>query len=173
MKTYLNENSFLSLVSSAVEVYPNETLGILIGIKSQDKIQVQYAVPYQTAKRSKDEVEVTPLKERRLNKFLTKTTALEIVGDFHSHSEYEVSRDGYKLSLKDKSSMKRGGLGIVIVISKDKKRREWRHLSKGSLLGSIYPYRSRITSWFAEGDQQSKRFSISDIFCPFALGLNR
>lgn len=172
MKTYLNENSFLSLVSSAVEVYPNETLGVLIGIKSKDKIQVQYAVPYQTAKRKRGEVEVTPLREKRMNKFLTKTTALEIVGYFHSHPECDVLR-GYKLSPEDKNSMKHGEWGIVIVINKDRKRRDWKHLPKGSLLGSIYPYSLRITSWFTGGDQQNKQFNISDIFCPFALGLNR
>lgn len=172
MKTYLNENSFLSLVSSAVEVYPNETLGVLIGIKSKDKIQVQYAVPYQTAKRKRDEVEVTLLKEKRMNKFLTKTTALESVGDFHSHPECDVLKK-YKLNCDDEKSMKHGTLGIIIVIKKDKTKRDWKHLSKGSLLGSIYPYSLRITSWFTKGTKQNKQFSISDIFCPFALGLNR
>lgn len=169
MKTYLNENSFLSLVSSAVEVYPRETLGVLIGIKSKDKIMVQYAIPYQTARRGRNEAKVTQPREKRMNKFLIRTTALEIVGDFHSHPE-DVSK-GYKPSSEDKKSMRRGELGIIVTINKDKKRRDWKHLSKGSLLGSIYPYSLRITSWYR--NLQNKHFSISDIFCPFALGLNR
>ena len=44
------------MVTAAVEAYPEETLGVLIGTKGIDTFMIQYAVSYQTAKRSKEEV---------------------------------------------------------------------------------------------------------------------
>jgi proteasome lid subunit RPN8/RPN11 len=159
------------MVTATVETYPEETLGVLIGVRTAKRILVQYAIAYQTARRSRDEVYPHPKRSQRMDNFLEKVTRLEVVGDFHSHPEVSVDKVfGIKLSETDKNSMLAKKLGIVIAIDKDEKEREWRHLSKGSLKGGVYPYSVKMTSWFKTEESE---FKISKIHCPFALGLGR
>jgi len=105
-----------------------------------------------------------------MDKFLGRLTHLELIGDFHSHPEKGVLSKSYKLSQPDKKSMDVESLGIVIVIQEDKESREWEHLEKGSLLGSVNPYSLRITSWFKVREM---KYEIAEIHSPFALGLKR
>lgn len=169
--TFIGENAFISMVTAAVEAYPEETLGVLIGLRTAERIWVQYAVAYQTAHRSRDEVYPHPKRSSRTDLFLKKVTLLEVVGDFHSHPETSIDQvRSVQLSEPDKNSMSAGNLGIVIAIDKDSKKREWKHLAKGSLKGCVHPYSIKITSWY-KTDGNSYR--IANIQCPFALGLGR
>lgn len=150
-----------------------ENLGVLLGLLEPSKKRnvVQYAVVYQTAKRTRDAVNPDPKRATRLDRFLEKVTFLEVIGDFHSLPELPVrGKTSCWLSNDDKSSMKIGGLGFVIAIEKDHKERDWCHLSKGSLLGSVFPYSVKISAWYKEAENE---FKISKIHCPFALGLGR
>lgn len=159
------------MVTSAVETYPNETLGVLIGLRKAGKIIVQLATAYQTAERNKDSVEVHPKLSDRMCNFLEQVTHLEVVGDFHSHPDAGVDKKScIKLSPADKKSMSNNNLGIVIAIDKDGRRREWKHLPKGSLKGSVSPYSLKMTTWLKTPDNQYK---IAQNFCPFALGIGR
>lgn len=168
METFLSENAFVSMVTAAVEAYPQETLGVLIGLRGPRAIWVQYAIVYQTAERDKMEVAAHPIRSRRTNRFLEKITRLEL-GDFHSHTKVPIGKvSSVQLSLTDRESMSLKNLGIIIAIDKDKLKRNWRHLPKGSLKGCVFPYSLKITSWF-----KSRRddYKLSRIECPFALGL--
>ena len=82
-RTWLSENAFLSIVSASVEAFPEETLGVLLGMREplRKRILVQYAVVYQTAERARDKVESDPKRAARLNRFLEEVTFLEIVGE--------------------------------------------------------------------------------------------
>ena len=169
-EVFLTETAFISMVTAVVEAYPQETLGVLFGLRKLDKIWVQHAIVYQTAERKKQEVSVDEERKRRMDKFLSRVTHLEIIGDFHSHPERDVLGESYKLSPRDKNDMEVKSLGIVIVAQKDGENREWEHFQKGSLCGSVYPYSLRITSWFKSNET---KYEIAEIYCPFALGLKR
>ena len=169
METFLSENAFISIITAAVEAYPQETLGVLIGLRGPRAIWVQYAIVYQTAERDKMEVMAHPIRTRRTNHFLKKITHLELVGDFHSHTKVPIDKaSSIQLSRTDKQSMPQKNLGIIIAITKDKVQRNWRHLPKGSLKGCVLPYSLKIASWFKSGRDE---YEISKIQCPFALGL--
>ena len=169
METFLSEKAFISMVTAAVEAYPEETLGVLIGLRGPRAIWVQYAIVYQTAERDKMEVTAHPIRTRRTNRFLKKITHLELVGDFHSHTKVPIDKKySIRLSRTDKRSMSQKNLGMVIAINKDKVQRSWRHLPKGSLKGCVFPYSLKIASWFKSGRD---KYEISRIECPFALGL--
>ncbi len=171
MEVIINESAFISMVTAAVETFPNETLGVLIGLRKAEKIVVQLAVAYQTARRTNDSVDVHPKLSNRMNFFLEKVTHLEVVGDFHSHPEAGVDRiSSVKLSTADKNSMNVDNLGVVIAIDKDERKLEWRHLPKGSLKGSVHPYTLKVTTYFKTRENQYK---IANNFCPFALGIGR
>jgi proteasome lid subunit RPN8/RPN11 len=131
---------------------------------------VQYAIVYQTAERERDSVEVNPKRATRTNNFVTRVTHLKAVGDFHSHPELPVKgKRSCRLSQADKDSMEDGNIGFVIAIDRDSEEREWRHLSKGSLLGSVHPFSLKISGWLRQEDD----FELVGIHCPFALGLGR
>lgn len=170
---WLSETAFLSMVSSAVEAFDNETLGVLLGLHDirWRRIIVQYAVVYQTAKRARDSVNVDPKRAQRLNKFLEKVTSLEVIGDFHSHPNLRVrDKSSCWLSPEDKADMSEGDISFVIAIDHDSIERGWKHLSLGSLLGSVFPYSLKISGWLRENEND---FRIASIHCPFALGLGR
>lgn len=172
-KVWLSENAFIAMVSAAVEAFKDETLGVLLGLSEPHwrRVVVQYAVVYQTAKRARDEVEADPKRAARLNKFLEKVTFLEVIGDFHSHPEMPVRRlSSCWLSDKDKKWVSVGEIGFVIAIDRDYNERNWHHLSKGSLMGSVYPYSLKISAWYKTAKDN---FKLSKIHCPFALGLGR
>ena len=80
------------MVTSAVETYPNEPLGVLIGLRKPGKIIVQLATAYQTAKRNRNSVDVHPRLSDRMCDFLEQVTHLEVVGDFHSHPDVNVDK---------------------------------------------------------------------------------
>jgi len=150
-----------------------KTLGVLLGLHEPRwrRIIVQYAVVYQTAKRARNRVKADPKRALRLNKFLEKITSLQTVGDFHSHPNLRVrEKSSCWLSQEDKGDMLDGDIGFVIAIDRDHVERDWKHLSLGSLLGSVFPYSMKISSWLkvAEND-----FRIANIPCPFALGIGR
>lgn len=172
-RTWLSENAFLSIVSASVEAFPEETLGVLLGMREplRKRILVQYAVVYQTAERARDKVKADPKRAARLNRFLEKVTFLEIVGDFHSHPKVPVKgKSSCWLSEQDKVSMSVDDVGFVIAIDADFEERNWCHLSKGSLMGSIFPYSLKVSAWYKK---EKNDFKISRIHCPFALGLGR
>lgn len=159
------------MVTAAVEAYPEETLGVLIGLRGRSAIWVQYAIVYQTADRDKMEVTAHPIRARRTNRFLGRMTRLELVGDFHSHTRVPIDKaSSIQLSRADKESMSLKNLGIVIAVSKDKEERKWKHLPNGSLKGCVFPYSLKIASWFKSG---ANKYEVSRIECPFALGLGR
>ena len=172
-RIWLSENAFISMVSASVEAFPDETLGVLLGLHEPKfrRILVQYAVVYQTAERARDQVEADPLRAARLDKFLEKVTFLEVIGDFHSHPVKNVrSISSCWLSNRDKKSMSVGDTGFVIAINRNRKERDWHHLSKGSLLGSVFPYSLKLSAWYKISKKTHK---LSKIHCPFALGLGR
>lgn len=159
------------MVTAAVEAYPQETLGVLIGLRTAERILIQYAVAYQTARRTRHEVEAHPKRSQRMDHFLEKVTRLEVVGDFHSHPQVPVDKiSSIRLSKTDKKSMGRERLEIIIAIDRDAKKRQWKHLPKGSLKGCVFPYSLKIASWFKTTNNE---FEIAQVHCPFALGLGR
>lgn len=171
MEVILNEGSFISMITASIETFPNETLGVLIGLWKTHKAMVQYAIAYQTAKRRRFSVEVHPRLSKRMDVFLEKVTHFEVIGDFHSHPEVAIDKaSSIKLSERDKKSMLPNNLGIVIAIDKDLRKLEWKHLPKGSLKGSVFPYTLKIATWLKT---KEKQYEIVKNICPFALGLGR
>ena len=87
----------MSLIASAIEVYPRETTGLLIGKIAKRRIKkrnpkmviLQAAYPIQTAGRKTDEV--NPLKNKgaflRAFSSIAVIPGFHIVGEYHSHPD--------------------------------------------------------------------------------------
>jgi len=172
-RIWLSENAFVSMVSASVEAFKDETFGVLLGLREPERkrFMVQYAVVYQTAERTRREVHPDLKRAKRLNEFLKNVTYLDVIGYFHSHPEMPVEKlASCQLSNSDKRSISVGDVEVVIAIDEDRKERDWHHLSKGSLLGSVFPYSLKMSAWFKT---ENDGFKLSKIHCPFALGLGR
>ena len=50
LQVYLNENVFMGMVLSCVEVYKKECFGLLLGYRTPEKYIVEHAIPYQTVR---------------------------------------------------------------------------------------------------------------------------
>jgi hypothetical protein len=165
---------------AAAEVYPKETIGILIGLRGDPKVWVEYAVPMQTAEREEDSVDWKRHIEHRVKRFMTGTTGLEVVGHFHSHPYPQRKRpfSGMnQLSERDLKSWKPPEIELVVGVTKNlatpgKGSAAWKHLKVGSLQGTIGDYAMRMTSWFSR-DGKQKKPKIAFIRCPFATGMDQ
>lgn len=173
-EAFLYEIPFISMIVSAVEVFPNECLGLLLGYRawnSLDKTRraiVEQAIAYQTAERKRNEAEIGRKPEFRCKDMFYKLYSWEPIGDFHSHPNAKAS-----LSNGDKKSMEIGDIEIIIGIAKKRRTSYWRYsTSKKELSGVFGDYRFEIAvhSCFRSKEGPEK-FQRIDLLCPFALGI--
>lgn len=85
---FLSDKAFIGMVLSAVEVYKKEYMGALLGYNLRKRIVVEYAIPYQTAKRKPTEVEPNWSREK-YRKFYPKCYIFSMRGIF-THTLKEV-----------------------------------------------------------------------------------
>jgi len=171
---FIYEIPFINMIVSAVEVYPKECLGVLLGYRAWNSIDktrraiVEQAISYQTAERSRSSVEVKERHELRCKDMLYKLCSLEPIGDFHSHPQADTS-----LSLADKKSMGVGDVEIIVAISKKKRTTPWRYnIVKKELSGVFGDFRFDIAAYSCfKLKQHNINFAKIDLICPFALGI--
>jgi hypothetical protein len=70
MDIFLSDKAFIGIVLSAIEVYKDECLGALVGYNLRNRIAVEYAISYQTAKRKPTEAEPNWKRETRVQRIL-------------------------------------------------------------------------------------------------------
>jgi hypothetical protein len=166
MEVYLNENAFIGLLVSTIEVYRRECFGILLGHSTPDKVFVEFAVPYQTANRKYREVHIDWNRSQRVEAAVRSTTRWECLGDYHSHAKYGPSRATTQLSKEDKQYFNEGTVGIVMAVNDIAKPRPWGYVKGGTLSGSVNGYSIRIAAYYKSNDQIEK----THIICPYAIG---
>ena len=82
IEIFLSPTAFLSISVAAAEVFPKETIGLLIGLRSEMRVWVEYAVPMQTVERDEEGVEWKWKIRDRIEEFVTASTSLEVLGQF-------------------------------------------------------------------------------------------
>jgi len=119
MKLIINKMPFITMVTSAIEVYPKECYGALFGRRIGHTFTVEYAFAYQTAKRGKTVVDMDDNIEKCIGEVLQKFTRFRKIGDFHSHT----TRIGTRLSSVDKKDFSSNDdIGIVVHVTKRKRK---------------------------------------------------
>lgn len=164
----LSDKAFIGIVLSSIEVYKKECLGILLGIKSQGKIIVEYAVPFQAvAKRTYSEVWPHSKKKNKIEEAIPQLMHLEYVGDFHSHPQFGDKKGFAELSEVDKESMEDTAIEIVAAINTSKHRTSWK-ITNGELAGCICDYNIRLAGFYKKNN--GGPIKQLDIVCPYAVG---
>ena len=127
---YLGAGVFCSLLTSCVEVYPKETIGLLGGYQTPKKNILIMAYPMQQAKRKKYSVEIADRKTQDRTLRIFNSLGIEFYGFYHSHID-SMARPSQTdllstveeiLRLKKKSSM----LELIINIKRKKYKRKQR-----------------------------------------------
>ena len=169
-EAYIYETPFINMIVAAVEVYPTECMGVLLGYRAWHSFDgtrraiVEQAIPYQTAKRTRDSVTVRAKHEFRCKDMLYKLSSLEPIGHFHSHPKSipELSHD-------DEGEINTGDTEIVIAVSKRAEDRPWKYyIRKKELAGVFGDFRFDIAAHTCNRYGEIEKIPLA---CPFALGI--
>ncbi|HEC79231.1 MAG TPA: hypothetical protein ENI34_08865 [candidate division WOR-3 bacterium] len=173
IKAYLSLPSFLTIVTSSVEVFRKETIGYLIGIKGENKFMVEYAIPYQTAESSATHATIDEDRVARINEILGKLSAgLEYIGDFHSHTVYGNCPGTVVPSNTDLGSTVPGELNIICAVNLKKKSVEWYESKDGILTGTVGEYRIEIGGYYVDKPHIGRKYQRVHIKCPAVTGIH-
>jgi hypothetical protein len=179
VQVYLNENVFMGMVLSSVEVFKKECFGLLLGYRTDGKYIVEHAIPYQSARRGHNWAELRSDKWKILQDILRNFPRLDIIGDYHSHTMYRDVRATVELSDDDIDYMEPHELQIVVAINQQPRRRtsSWAVNADRTISGWIDRYHIRIAAYYfdhAAGTTgrglRKARPRLADILCPFATG---
>lgn len=188
LQVYLNENVFMGMVLSTVEVFKKECFGLLLGYRSNGKFIVEHAIPYQSVRRGHNWAELRSDKWKILREVLRNFPKLDILGDYHSHTMYRDIRARVTLSQDDIDCMEPHELQIVIAINQHEHRRarSWSVNSDRTISGWLDRYHFRIAAYYyangyhstANGNGHAVRKPLTrprlaEILCPFAMGSTR
>jgi len=169
MEIFLSDKAFLSIILSCVEVYRKECLGVLLGYNTRGRIFVEYAIPFQSAKRRSDEVIPNWRRELKVIEILPKMIHLQKLGYYHSHPEDEEFLGIAKLSKDDKNSITEEEVELVVAINDAVRKSAWRETTSG-LSGTIGNYRFTIAGFYKRSsDHRIRRYRV---MCPYAVGFD-
>jgi proteasome lid subunit RPN8/RPN11 len=156
MQVYLNENVFMGMVLSCVEVYKKECFGLLLGYRTPGKYIVEHAIPYQTVRRGHSWAELRSDKWKVLQEILKNFPKLDILGDYHSHTMYRDVKAQVSLSRDDIAYMDPEDLQIVIAVNENRRTRVWSLNSDRTISGSIDKFYFKIAAYYFPNPPEKK-----------------
>lgn len=167
MRVYLSENAFIDLLLSSAEVYKKECFGFLLGYKLEDRFIVEHAFSVQTADRRHKGVEYKRKNHKKIESILARFNKLQKIGDFHSHTQFGLTKGLPAPSEEDIKGMTPGYIYLIIAINNNEKTMPWGEKRDGTLSGSVNEFFFKISAHFVNGDSSVKR---AKIHCPLPPG---
>jgi len=168
MKATISEEAFLGLVLSAIEVYKRECLGLLLGYRLKDRFLIEYAIPYQTAERSHDLVDINNKYHRRLKGALEALHKWDFIGDFHSHPQYGPAKGNVSPSREDIKDVPENSIFVIVAINDRKKQQFFEENKDGTVSGVVGDHHIKIACFYKEKKNKVRSVPVS---CQFATGL--
>jgi proteasome lid subunit RPN8/RPN11 len=167
MRVYLSENAFLDLVLSSVEVYKKECFGFLLGYKLADRFIIEHAFTVQIAERGLKSVEYKDKHFKRIAPILNRLKKLEKIGDFHSHTQFGLTKGLSVPSREDIKEMVPHNIYLIVAINNKEKKMDWGENRDGTISGSVGKFFFKISGHFVNGKTSLRR---ARIHCPFPPG---
>ena len=164
---YISENAFWGLLLSAIEVYKKECFGMLLGSYSikEQRYNVEFAIPFQAAKRSFSWVTYSEAADKRVQEFLKNLPQLDVIGHFHSHAG-----GPFKLSKGDVDLIFGNQIMILVDIEDKKYTSSWRYHKDGSLAGAVSNYYIRLGAFYVPYSNHKRKEKKAKIICPYGFG---
>lgn len=170
---YLELPAFLTIVSSSIEVFAKETLGYLLGMKGKNKFLVRYAIPFQIVERGFAHVSIDPDRVARINEILGELSeGLELIGDFHSHTQFGDSPAIVIPSGADLMSSMPGKLNIICAVNKKKRKTKWQENARKNIIGTVGLYRIEIGGYYVAEAGINEKYQRVLMKCSAITGLN-
>ncbi|MDA8169336.1 MAG: Mov34/MPN/PAD-1 family protein [Nitrospiraceae bacterium] len=163
-RVYLSETAFMDLLLGSAEVYKKECLGYLLGYSLDDRFIVEHAFSLQSAKRRHRAVDMLKTNHNKITPILDKFRRLQIVGDFHSHTQYGEFKGRPVPSREDILSMKPDNIYFIIAINNNSKTMNWGENRDGTISGSIGNYFFKLSAYYLNGSEDPRK---ARIHCPF------
>jgi proteasome lid subunit RPN8/RPN11 len=169
VRAVLHEQAFVEMLTAALEVYPKEVYGLLIGSIYQNRLLIKGVIPYQEAFRSRSGAEVWEDHEDKVLKILNRFPGYSLLGDFHSH----IHSMNY-LSDTDIESMVNEGIRFSILVTilkgtRKKRKWEWDTVDK-SLVGTFNGFVVRVKIYRREyGSRTIRKIKMT---CPYLRRFN-
>ncbi len=157
MKIAIYENALAQIVTSAVDAFPKECFGQLLGKKYNSTFKLNSAYNmYSSLRRTENSISYSLPRLERLEKILEKICGEDtpVLGTYHSHPNKDA-----ELSDKDKKrELKNENLQIVISIKRTKSAKNYlrRSRNKNNLLGVINYHLFEIAGFYY--DKNEKKF---------------
>jgi proteasome lid subunit RPN8/RPN11 len=167
MRTYLSENAFIDLLLSSAEVYKNECLGFLLGYRLEDRFIVEHAFSFQTARRKPKGVVSRDKSHKKIDPILSRFDRLQIIGDFHSHTQFGASRGLAVPSPEDIKSMAAERIYLIVAINNNKKTMSWAENRDGTISGSVEKFSFKVSAYYLTDNFSLRK---AKIHCPFPPG---
>lgn len=164
----IKERAFWSMTLSAIEVFHLETLGLLLGMKGEGKYIVEYAIPYQSAQKQKTWVSPNERRASRVKKIIS-ILPVDVIGDFHSHTEIGEDRATVVPSGDDIADMEEDQIYIILALNESEKKVQWHRNRDGSISGTLGGYHIRMIAH--ECCTRGRLYKNAEIVCPAAVGL--
>jgi proteasome lid subunit RPN8/RPN11 len=160
--------AFISMILSAVEVFHLESYGLLLGNRGE-RFVVEHALPLQSAKREIYGVSPRKDREERIRELSEGMgLGIELLGDFHSHTEIGKSKAKPIPSLEDIAFMVEGNIYIILAVNKSRKREHWRANLDKTLSGTLGGYHIKLSAYLV---WKGWRYHKLKIVCPIATGM--
>jgi proteasome lid subunit RPN8/RPN11 len=164
MRVYLSENAFIDLLLSSAEVYKKECLGFLLGFKLEDRFIVEHAFSLQTADRKPKGVVSLDRSHKQILPILERLDRLQIVGDFHSHTQFGPKKGLPLPSQEDIDGMSADHVYLIIAINNNRKTMIWSENRDGTVSGTVGNFFFKIAAYYLAGPSSLRKVKIH---CPF------
>lgn len=170
-KLILKEPAFLEIIIGAAEVFHQECFGLLLGYKTRNAIIVEDAQIVQSARRTPFHVEPIAKRIKRIEKLIKSIgMEMEIIGDFHSHTQIGADPARPIPSGDDIADMEPENAYIIVAVNYLKGNPlTWSYLSKSKTLkGSLENFIFEISAYYCFEENKYKKMEIR---CPFVTAL--
>jgi len=167
MRAYLSENAFFDLLLSSAEVYKKECLGFLLGYKLEDRFIVEHAFSFQTARRKPKGVVSRDRSHKKIDPIISLFDRLQIIGDFHSHTQFGMTKGVPVPSEEDIRSMTVERIYLIVAINNNRKTMSWSENVDGTISGSVDKFSFKISAYYLNNRSSLRK---AKIHCPFPPG---
>jgi proteasome lid subunit RPN8/RPN11 len=164
MKVYLAENAFIDLLLSSAEVYKKECLGFLLGYKLEKRFVIEHAFSFQAADRKPKGVVTRNRSHKKIVPILERLDRLQIIGDFHSHTQFGLNKGQSHPSSEDIDGMSADHIYIIIAINNNLKTMPWSENKDGTISGSVDNFSFKIAAYYLDEGSSVRK---AKIHCPF------
>ena len=165
---HIKERAFLSMILSSIEVYRHETLGLLLGYAGIDRFVIEYGIPYQTAIKGYSWVSPKPKISDRMERIL-KHMPINVIGDFHSHTQWGTTKANAVPSGEDIADMEPNRVYIIVAVNDKEKAEPWHHTAEGTIKGTLDEYVIELGAYILVDKYKAGALKV---ICPSATGLS-